>query len=85
MPSAFPSGRSDSPDYLREVYSSQTERIQHAQGYENPRFDELAEQQLRTLDEDERMELGCARPRHRGAAPKTSIPGQQVCSITICG
>jgi peptide/nickel transport system substrate-binding protein len=45
------------PDYLRLVYSSEAELTQQAQGYENPRVDELAREQLRTIDEDERKEI----------------------------
>lgn len=50
-------GVNSDPDYLREVYDSRTERTQHAQGYANPRVDELAEAQLRELDEDQRSEI----------------------------
>ncbi|MGI8875569.1 MAG: ABC transporter substrate-binding protein [Egibacteraceae bacterium] len=45
------------PDYMRRVYASFTEITQHAQGYENAEFDELAREQLATLDVDERMEI----------------------------
>ncbi|HWB71044.1 MAG TPA: ABC transporter substrate-binding protein, partial [Egibacteraceae bacterium] len=44
------------PDYMRLVYASTTELTQHAQGYANARFDRLAEEQLRTLDEAERKD-----------------------------
>lgn len=45
------------PDYMRLIYSTEAELTQQAQGYENERVDELAREQLRTLDEDERMEI----------------------------
>ena len=45
------------PDYVREVYSSRTQTTQHAQGYENEEFDQLAAEQLTTLDVSERMEI----------------------------
>lgn len=48
------------PDYLRLIYNSETELTQHAQGYRNPEVDRLTEEQLRTLDRDERMRI-CAR------------------------
>lgn len=50
-------GVNSDPDYMREVYASTTRRTQHAQGYVNPRFDELAQRQLVTVDEGERMEI----------------------------
>lgn len=50
-------GLNSDPNYLREVYHSQTERTQHAQGYENPELDDLLDEQLVTLDEDRRAEL----------------------------
>ncbi|CAN5499018.1 ABC transporter substrate-binding protein [soil metagenome] len=43
------------PDYLRLIYSTETTLTQHAQGYANDTVDQLCEEQLRTLDEDERM------------------------------
>lgn len=45
------------PDYLRLVYNSTTELTQHAQGYVNERVDELTQEQLRTLDTEERMAI----------------------------
>ena len=45
------------PDYMREVYSSQTRTTQHAQGYKNAQFDRLAQQQLTTLDTSRRKEI----------------------------
>ncbi|MDQ3382172.1 MAG: ABC transporter substrate-binding protein [Actinomycetota bacterium] len=45
------------PDYLRLVYNSKTKLTQHAQGYLNPQVDQLTEQQLRTLDVDERKQI----------------------------
>lgn len=45
------------PDYLRLIYSSKTKLTQHAQGYMNPKVDELAEEQLHTLDTDERKKI----------------------------
>ncbi len=50
-------GVNSDPDYLREVYASFTERTQHAQGYRNEELDTLAAEQLRTLDEEERMSI----------------------------
>lgn len=50
-------GVNSDPDYMREVYDSTTRRTQHAQGYVNPRFDDLAQRQLVTVDEDERTDL----------------------------
>ncbi len=44
-------------DYLRQVYSSQTQTTQHAQGYVNPEVDRLCQEQLTTTDEAERMEI----------------------------
>ncbi len=44
-------------DYLRLVYSSATRLTQHAQGYANPEVDRLCQEQLETLDEDERMDV----------------------------
>ena len=49
-------GMNGYPDYLRRVYASTTRLTQHAQGYSNPEVDRLAQVQLTTLDEDERME-----------------------------
>lgn len=45
------------PDYLRLVYSSETELTQHAQGYDNEEVTRLCAEQLETLDEDERMDI----------------------------
>ncbi|HVL98680.1 MAG TPA: ABC transporter substrate-binding protein [Egibacteraceae bacterium] len=45
------------PDYLRLIYSTEEQLVQQAQGYENPRVDELAREQLNTLDDDERLEI----------------------------
>lgn len=50
-------GIDSDPDYMREVYASSTERAQHAQGYRNDEFDRLAEEQLATLDREERMPI----------------------------
>ncbi len=47
------------PDYLRLVYASYTELTQHAIGYVNPDVDRLAADQLRTLDDQRRMQI-CA-------------------------
>jgi peptide/nickel transport system substrate-binding protein len=43
--------------YLRQVYSSKTKIVQHAQGYENPEVDRLLEEQQVTVDESKRREL----------------------------
>lgn len=43
--------------YLRQVYSSKTRTTQHAQGYVNPRVDQLIEQQQSAIDENERRQL----------------------------
>ncbi|MGH8776319.1 MAG: hypothetical protein ACRDWI_14540 [Jiangellaceae bacterium] len=45
------------PDYMRRVYASFTEITRHAQGCENAELDQLAHEQLITLDEDERMQI----------------------------
>jgi peptide/nickel transport system substrate-binding protein len=47
------------PDTLRTRYSSQvpSQSFNRAHGYENEEFDELAGQQFRTIDEDERRAL----------------------------
>ncbi len=45
------------PDYLRRIYSSKTQITQHAQGYANPEVDALCDQQLVTVDEEERKRL----------------------------
>ncbi len=44
-------------NYLRQVYSSKTKAVQHAQGYENPEVDRLLEEQQVTVDDEERREL----------------------------
>lgn len=46
-------------DLLREIFASGTEgeQIFHALGWDNAEFDELAEQQAATLDEDERDDM----------------------------
>ena len=49
-------GMNGYPDYLRRVYASTTRLTQHAQGYSNAEVDRLAQVQLTTLDDDERME-----------------------------
>lgn len=43
--------------YLQQVYSSKTRTTQHAQGYVNPRVDELVEQQQAILDPEERKRV----------------------------
>ncbi|GAC1341502.1 MAG: ABC transporter substrate-binding protein [Candidatus Dormibacteria bacterium] len=51
-------GLGGDPDYLRQVYSSKVpKRFQSVEGYVNPRFDALANQQLNTLDEPARRDL----------------------------
>lgn len=45
----------EQPDQMRQVYSSTTRAVQHAQSYQNAEFDWLAQQQLTTLDMAERM------------------------------
>lgn len=54
----FFGGLERDPDLLRQIFSSRTEgeHIFHSLGWRNDDFDELAEQQARTLDEDERRE-----------------------------
>ncbi|MBA2497019.1 MAG: hypothetical protein H0V33_08000 [Acidimicrobiia bacterium] len=44
------------PSYLFDVYSSETNRTQHAQGYVNPEVDELCALQETQTDVEERME-----------------------------
>jgi len=44
-------------DYLRQIYSSKTESVQHAQGYVNPEVDRLADEQLSAVDESRRKEI----------------------------
>jgi peptide/nickel transport system substrate-binding protein len=44
------------PDYLLQVYSSNTRTTQHAQGYVNPEVDRLCALQQTQIDESERME-----------------------------
>ncbi len=43
--------------YLMQVYSSNTKTTQHAQGYNNPKVNELLEQQQATINEDERKRM----------------------------
>ncbi len=51
-------GISGDPDYMRTIYSSRVPKaFQSAQGYQNAEFDDLADRQLVTLDEDERMAM----------------------------
>jgi peptide/nickel transport system substrate-binding protein len=50
-------GMNGYPDYLRRVYASDTRLTQHAQGYLNPEVDRLCQEQLTTLDEDDRQEI----------------------------
>lgn len=52
-------GLGGDPDYMRQVFSSKSpsRSFQRAQGYSNPRFDDLAEQQLTTSDETRRKAL----------------------------
>jgi len=44
-------------DYIRQIYSSKTESVQHAQGYVNPELDRLADEQLTAIDESRRKEI----------------------------
>ncbi len=44
------------PDYLLQVYSSNTRTTQHAQGYVNPEVDRLCDLQNTQIDRAERME-----------------------------
>jgi peptide/nickel transport system substrate-binding protein len=44
-------------DYLRQIYSSKTESVQHAQGYVNPEVDRLCDEQLTAIDESRRKEI----------------------------
>ncbi len=49
---------SGDPDFMRTVYSSRAPKVfLSAQGYANPEFDELADQQRYTADETRRREL----------------------------
>jgi peptide/nickel transport system substrate-binding protein len=52
-------GIASDPDFLRTRFSSRVpaRAFWRAQGYENERFDDLAQQQLSTIDTDERREL----------------------------
>ena len=52
-------GGTGDPDFLRLRFSSQVKArsFSRAQGYKNAEFDELAEQQLVTLDENKRREI----------------------------
>ncbi len=47
------------PDYLRLIYATYTELTQDAIGYANPEVDRLCREQLRTLNDQRRMEV-CA-------------------------
>ncbi|MDQ4069452.1 MAG: ABC transporter substrate-binding protein [Actinomycetota bacterium] len=44
-------------DYLRQIYSSKTQAVQHAQGYANPELDRLLDEQLTAVDESRRREI----------------------------
>ena len=44
-------------DYLRQIYSSKTQAVQHAQGYVNPEVDRLCNEQLTAVDESRRKEI----------------------------
>ncbi len=44
-------------DYLRQIYSSKTQAVQHAQGYANPDVDRLCDEQLTAVDEANRKEI----------------------------
>lgn len=43
--------------YFRQIYHSETQATQHAQGYENPEVDRLIDEQQHTVDEEERQEI----------------------------
>lgn len=61
------------PDYLRLIYASYTELTQDAQGYVNPEVDQLCREQLRTLDDQRRMEI-CAEIQRLVAADLPLLP-----------
>ncbi len=44
-------------DYLRQIYSSKTQSVQHAQGYVNPEVDRLCDEQLTAVDESRRKDI----------------------------
>ena len=44
-------------DYLRQIYSSKTQLVQHAQGYANPEVDRLCDEQLTAVEESNRKEI----------------------------
>ncbi|MDQ4069261.1 MAG: ABC transporter substrate-binding protein [Actinomycetota bacterium] len=44
-------------DYLRQIYSSKTTSVQHAQGYVNPEVDRLCDEQLTAVDESRRKDI----------------------------
>lgn len=44
-------------DYLRQIYSSKTQSVQHAQGYKNNEVDRLCDEQLTAVDESRRKEI----------------------------
>ncbi len=44
-------------DYLRQIYSSKTQSVQHAQGYVNPDVDRLCGEQLTAVDESRRKDI----------------------------
>ena len=44
-------------DYLRQIYSSKTQAVQHAQGYANPDVDRLCDEQLTAIDDSRRKEI----------------------------
>jgi peptide/nickel transport system substrate-binding protein len=44
-------------DYLRQIYSSKTQAVQHAQGYVNPEVDRLCDEQLTAIEESNRKEI----------------------------
>lgn len=51
-------GLGQDPDYLRQIYSSKVpKRFQSVYGYANPEFDQLAAQQLVTLDQAKRRPM----------------------------
>ena len=44
-------------DYLRQVYSSKTQAVSHAQGYVNPEVDRLCVEQFTAVDESRRKDI----------------------------
>jgi peptide/nickel transport system substrate-binding protein len=58
MAVAFGGGQNEDPDFLRRLFSSRVnDSFQSAHGYANPVLDDLADRQLVTLDEAERMRI----------------------------